>query len=155
MPGHCQGLMPVPASLQHFPTDGPSGCWFLFRQAIHRSPHIIPKSFSEQLHASTPFSVYYVFCSLWCDTLPLAIVHVMLFWGLIFLNYTNRPVQVICPSLLFRTPAMFVSSARILSSDLKSSYRSLTKPCKENWPKLRLSFSTSLEIPYLKIPIYY
>lgn len=85
------------------------------------SPRIILKSFSGQLHSRTSFSVYSVFCSLWCNTLPLAIVHVMLFRELIFLNYANQPVQVTCPSLLFRTPAMLVSPAGILSSDLKSS----------------------------------
>lgn len=79
----------------------------------------------------------------------------MLFRELIFLNYTNRPVQVTCPSLLFRTPMMFVSSTGILSNDFMSSNRSLTKSSQENWSKPVLSFSTPLETLPQKIAVYY
>lgn len=79
----------------------------------------------------------------------------MLFRELIFQNHTNQPVQVTCPSLLFRTPVMFVSSAVILSNDFMSSNRPLTKSSEENWSKPVSSFSTPLETLPQEITICY
>lgn len=77
----CQGMAGNQCRLQvspapYFPADASSVCGFLLHQAMCRSPVIIPKSFSGRLHALSLFSIYYVFCRLWCETLPLAIFQI-------------------------------------------------------------------------------
>lgn len=145
MQGHHQGLMPPPTSLPsafcHWRTH-----WIL----VSLSGHLLLFSsiFQGNCIPGPHFSVYYVFCSLWCNILPLATVHLILFRDLIFINHTNQPVQVICPSLLQQCLCHLQESSAVIWSLLRDH-------CEENWAKLRLSFSTSVEIPSLKIPIYY
>lgn len=99
--GHHQRLVLAPAS-PHSAFSCWCAQWLRFSVA---SRDVLVTSYYPQVLSRAIASQHPIFClvhvlQLWCKTLPLAIVQIMLSRRLIFLNYTNQPVQVICPSVI-------------------------------------------------------